>query len=207
MKKPLLLFIFLFLPACEQSTTPVFERMSPGAVILAFGDSLTYGTGAAKNTDYPSILSALSEHKVINAGIPGEISRTGLRRLPALLDQHQPELLILIHGGNDMLRRVPEQQTASNLRQMIDMAKQRNIKVLMLGVPKPRFFLLSSAEMYQQIAEEQQVPIDLEILPQVLSDNTLKSDTIHPNSEGYRLMAENIYSLLMDIGAFPVRSE
>ena len=108
-----LFLIFLFLSACEQSTPPVFEKISQGAVILAFGDSLTYGSGAPKNTDYPSVLSALSQHKVINAGIPGEISRTGLRRLPALLDQHQPELLILIHGGNDLLRRIPEQQIAS----------------------------------------------------------------------------------------------
>ena len=199
-----LFLIFLFLSACEQSTPPVFEKISQGAVILAFGDSLTYGSGAPKNTDYPSVLSALSQHKVINAGIPGEISRTGLRRLPALLDQHQPELLILIHGGNDLLRRIPEQQIASNLRQMISEAKQRNIKVVMLGVPRLQLFLLSSAEIYQQLAEEQEIPIDLETLPEILGDNALKSDSIHPNSDGYKFMAENIFSLLVNAGALSI---
>ena len=136
-----------------------------------------------KKTDFP-FKHELSQHKVINAGVPGEVSSTGLKRLPALLEQYQPELLILIHGGNDLLRRIPEQQLANNLRQMIGIAKQRNIKVVMLGIPKPRLFLLDSAEIYQQIAEEQEIPIDLEILPEILGDNALKSDSIHPNSDG-----------------------
>lgn len=201
MKKSVVIIVFLFLTACEPHLSPVFDRLSPNAIILAFGDSLTYGIGASRGSDYPSKLTELSRHKVINAGIPGEISSTGLKRLPALLDQYQPELMILVHGGNDMLRRIPEQQLAINLRQMIDMARQRNIKVVMLGVPKPRLFLLDSAEVYQQIAEQQQVPIDLEVLPEILGDNALKSDTIHPNSDGYRLMAESIHRLLLDTGA------
>ena len=190
----------LFLTACDKPS-PVFEKLSPDAVILAFGDSLTYGSGASQNADYPTILSTLSSHEIINAGIPGEISRDGLSRLPDLLDKYQPELLILIHGGNDMIRRIPPQQISDNLKQMINEAKQRNIKVVMLGVPKLNLFLLNSAELYQQVADEQKVPIDLETLPKILSTNTLKSDAIHPNNEGYRLMAENIYKLLVDSGA------
>ena len=84
---------------------------------------------------------------------------------------------------------------------MINEAQQRNIKVVMLGVPKFNLFLLSSAEIYQQVAEEYKVPVDLESLPHILSDNALKSDTIHPNDQGYRLMAENIYELLVEAGA------
>ncbi len=143
----------------------------------------------------------MSDRAVINAGIPGEISSNRLSRLPALLDKHQPELLILIHGGNDMLRKIPQQQTRGNLKQMINEAKQRNIKVVMLGVPKFNLFLLSSSEIYQQVAEEYKIPIDLESLPHILSDNALKSDTIHPNDQGYRLMAENIHELLVAAGA------
>ena len=190
----------LFLTACDKPR-PVFEKLSPDAVILAFGDSLTYGSGASQNADYPTILSTISSHEIINAGIPGEISQAGLNRLPDLLDEYQPELLILIHGGNDMIRRIPQQQISDNLKQMINEAKLRNIKVVMLGVPKFNLFLLNSAEFYQQLADEQKVPIDLETLPKILSTNTLKSDTIHPNNEGYRLMAENIYKLLVDSGA------
>ncbi len=190
----------LFLSACE-NPSPVFEKLSPDAIILAFGDSLTYGSGASQNETYPAILSALSSHEIINAGIPGEISRSGLYRLPSLLDEYQPELLILIHGGNDMLRRIPQQQTTDNLKQMINEAKLRNIKVVMLGVPEFKLFLLSSAEFYQLVADEHKVPIDLETLPKILSTNYLKSDAIHPNNKGYRLLAESIYNLLIDSGA------
>jgi lysophospholipase L1-like esterase len=190
----------LLLTACEKPA-PIFKKLSADAVILAFGDSLTYGSGASQNADYPAILSTLSSHKIINAGVPGEISRNGLNRLPDLLDEYQPELLILIHGGNDMLRRIPHQQTSDNLKQMINEAKVRDISVILLGVPKFNLFLLSSAAFYQQVADEQKVPIDLETLPKILSTNSLKSDTIHPNNEGYRLMAENIYRLLVDSGA------
>jgi len=201
MKKVLLLVLTLFISACDNKPEPVFNKLSQEAIILAFGDSLTYGAGASKEANYPSVLSTLSAHTVINAGISGEISSNGLSRLPALLDKHQPELLVLIHGGNDMLRKIPEQQTSNNLKQMINEAQQRNIKVVMLGVPKFNLFLLSSSEIYQQVAEEYKVPVDLESLPHILSDNALKSDTIHPNDRGYRLMAENIYELLVEAGA------
>ena len=200
MNKFFIFLIVVFLSACDKPS-PVFEKLSPDAVILAFGDSLTYGSGASQNADYPAILSTLSSHEIINAGIPGEISRDGLNRLPDLLDEYQPELLILIHGGNDMIRRIPSQQISDNLKKMIDEARQRNIKVVMLGVPKLNLFLLDSAELYQQVADEQKVPIDLETLPKILSTTALKSDAIHPNNEGYRIMAENIYKLLVNSGA------
>jgi len=200
MKKSNLIILLVFLFACN-NTPPVFEKISQDGLILAFGDSLTYGTGASQDNDYPSILSSLSAHQVINAGIPGEISRNGLERLPELLDEYQPELLILIHGGNDILRRIPQQQTSDNLKQMIQLAKQRDIKVVMLGVPEFGLFLLNSSEIYQQVAEAHKTPIDLETLPEILSNNKLKSDTIHPNDKGYKLMAENIFNLLVESGA------
>ncbi len=74
-------------------------------------------------------------------------------------------------------------------------------KAVMLGVPKPSLFLMDSAEIYQQVAEQQKIPIDLETLPKILSTNHLKSDAIHPNAEGYRLMAENIFNLVIESGA------
>ncbi len=200
MKKTFLVLFFLLLLACDKPT-PIFEKISQDAVILAFGDSLTYGTGVSQNADYPSILSKLSSHEVINDGLPGEISGDGVKRLPDLLDEYQPELLILVHGGNDMLRKIPQQQTADNLNLMIDEAKRRDIKVVMLGVPKPSLFLMDSAEIYQQVAKQQKIPIDLDTLPKILSTNHLKSDAIHPNADGYRLMAENIFNLLIESGA------
>lgn len=200
MNKYLLILTFLLLAACNKSET-VFEKLPTDAVILAFGDSLTSGTGASKGADYPSVLSAITSRTVINAGLAGEISENGLARLPGLLDQHKPDLLILIHGGNDMLQRIASQQTSANLKKMISEANQRNIKVIMLGVPQPKLFLLSSAEFYQQVSEENQTPTDFQTLPKILSNNNLKSDTIHPNDEGYKILANNIFNFLVNTGA------
>lgn len=206
MKKILFLALFLVLTACSKSEK-VFSKLPNDAVIMAFGDSLTYGTGADKSQSYPSILAQLSSHTVINNGIPGEISADGLKRLPALLDQQHPQLLILIHGGNDILRNLPREQTAANLTQMITEAKKRNIKVVMLGVPTFGLFSvvgisnLESAEIYQQIAEAEKIPADLKSLPEIVSKRELKSDEVHPNAQGYQLLAEAVLKLLQKTGA------
>jgi lysophospholipase L1-like esterase len=206
MKKILFLTLLLLLTACGKSEK-VFSKLPNDAVIMAFGDSITYGTGADKSQSYPSVLAQLSSHTVINNGIPGEISADGLKRLPALLDQQHPQLLILIHGGNDILRNLPREQTAANLTAMIKEAKQRNINVVMLGVPTFGLFsavgLLSmeSAEIYQQVAKDEKVPVDLKSLPEIVSTQELKSDQVHPNAQGYQRLAEAVFKLLQKTGA------
>lgn len=199
MKQYLLGLMLLVSIGCGQSA-PTMDKLTDDGVILAFGDSLTYGTGASGGQDYPSVLSQLTGHEVINAGIPGEISQEGLKRLPDLLDQYQPALLILMHGGNDILRKLPVEQTRANLQAMIAAAKQRNIQVVLLGVPKFSLLLLSSAEFYGELADSEALVADLQTLPEILSDNQLKADTVHPNSKGYRLLAERIADLLRERG-------
>ena len=199
-KLTLAFLLTLFISSCSEPKVAL-QKLSSDAVILAFGDSLTYGTGATDEQAYPSILTKLTAHEVINEGIPGEISKDGAKRLPGLLDEIQPEILILIHGGNDILKKIPRSETAKNLREMISSAKQRNIAVILLGVPEPKLFSLSSAEVYQTISDEFEIVTDLYTLPEILHDQDLKSDLVHPNAQGYYQMAENIYSLLERQGA------
>ena len=179
---------------------PTLKPLPQGAVVLAFGDSLTYGTGTSLGDSYPAVLSRLTGLNVINAGIPGEISAKGLQRLPGLLEEHDPELLILIHGGNDMLRRMSYRATAENLRLMIELARQKDIDVVMLGVPKPGL-VLSSADFYAEVAEELDVPFDEDAISDILQYPSNKSDAVHPNQGGYRMLAESIRKLLADNGA------
>ncbi len=206
MKKTLLLVLLILLTACGKSEK-VFDKLPTDAVILAFGDSLTYGTNADKAQSYPSILAQLSSHSVINAGVAGELSADGLKRLPAVLDEEQPQLLILIHGGNDILRKIPHEQIVANLTAMIVEAKKRNIKVVMLGVPALQLFSavglfsLESDPLYQQVAEAENVPIDLTSLPEIISSRELKSDEVHPNAQGYQRLADAIFTLLKNTGA------
>jgi lysophospholipase L1-like esterase len=112
-----------------------------------------------------------------------------------LLDRHRPDLMILCHGGNDLLRRTGEENAAANLKAMIAMAKERRIDVVLLGVPRPGL-VLSPPDFYQEIAEEFSIPYEGEILPGILGERSLKSDRFHPNAEGYGKLAEAVASLL-----------
>jgi lysophospholipase L1-like esterase len=194
-----LILLAIVLAGCG-AEQPSLPRLSGDAIILAFGDSLTYGTGAARGESYPAVLAELTGRRVVNAGKPGEVSADGLKRLPGILDQHRPALLILCHGGNDLLRRKSSAQTADNLRAMIDEAKTRGVAVLLLAVPEPGL-LLSAADLYEKVAQATGVPLLEDLVPEILAEPQLKSDPIHPNARGYRKMAEGIVSTLREQGA------
>jgi len=195
-----LLLLATWLGACSDSK-PQLPLLSADAVILAFGDSLTFGTGADREHSYPAELARLTGLTVINAGIPGEVTAQGVRRLPALLDRYKPQLLLLCHGGNDLLRKTGTAMTRDNIEKMISEADQRNIPTLLIGVPQPALMFLEAAPIYNEIAEQHGLVYEGEILPEVEADNKLKSDRIHPNAEGYRRMADAISQLLRQSGA------
>jgi len=194
-----LLWVAVVLAACSDRP-PSLPRLSPDAVILAFGDSLTYGSGAELAQSYPAVLERLARRKVINAGAPGEVSAEGLKRLPELLDQFRPQLLILIHGGNDLLRKHDGARVAENLRAMVQEARRREVAVVLVGVPEPGL-MISVPAFYGRIAAEFRLPYEPDVLAHIESDRSLKSDPIHPNAEGYRLLAQRIFSLLRSAGA------
>ena len=193
-----LLLVSALLGACGDKDQGF--RLPDDAVLLAFGNSITWGTGAERQQSYPAILSRITGHKVINAGIPGEVTVQGKQRLPGLLDKHKPGLLILCHGGNDLLRRFNLADTKSNLETMIDSATQRNIPVLLIGVPSFGLLFLEANEMYNEVAEEYALLYAGKVLPRIESDPDLKSDRIHPNAEGYRQIAVAVQKLLQDSG-------
>lgn len=174
--------------------------LPPEAKVLAFGDSLTYGTGANPEQSYPAVLQGLISREIINAGIPGEISADGLARLPEFLDQYQPALLILCHGGNDFLRNLGEQGAADNVRAMVKLAQDRGIGVVLIAVPK---FGITFAppEFYAAIGKELSIPVVPDMLSQIIRDNALKADPVHPNAQGYRLLAEAVAAQLKAAGA------
>ena len=179
---------------------PKLPPLARDAVVLAFGDSLTSGTGAGEAESYPAQLARRIGRPVVRSGVPGEVSAAGLARLPGVLDEHRPALLILCHGGNDFLRRLDKRQTAQNLRAMIGLAKGRGIAVVLVGTPEPGF-AVTPPEFYEDAAREFKLPYEGGIIGKVLRDSGLKSDAIHPNAKGYGLIAERLAELLRKAGA------
>lgn len=179
---------------------PALPHLGPDDVVLAFGDSLTYGTGVDAVQSYPAQLGQLIGRKVVAAGVPGEVTAQGVVRLPDELDAVQPKLLLLCLGGNDLLRHVDPASIAANLRTMVGEARRRGIAVVLIGVPEPRLFG-GVPKFYADIAAAAGVPYEGKVLKTVLFDNTKKSDPIHPNAAGYRMIADALAGVLHQTGA------
>jgi lysophospholipase L1-like esterase len=195
-----LFLVVLLLAAGGCGERPKLERLPHDAVVLAFGDSLTYGTGAAEAESYPAQLASLIGRRVVRAGVPGEVTAQALERLPEMLDEHAPKLLLLCIGGNDFLRRLGNPQAERNVRAMVQLARSRGVGVLLIGTPEPGFAVTPPA-FYAAIAEEFRLPYEPSVIGEVLKDPALKSDPIHPNARGYRIIAERIAEALRETGA------
>lgn len=188
----------LLLPGCGK--TPRLASLAASDTVLAFGDSLTFGTGASPTESYPARLAATINRKVVNAGVPGEISAEGLKRLPEMLEEHRPRLLLLCHGGNDFLRKLGDAGAEANIRSMIGLARAQSVEVALLATPKPGL-PPSVPAFYPQIAKDNQLPIESDVLARILRDNSLKSDLVYPNAAGYAQVAEAMAALLKKAGA------
>jgi len=189
----------ILLAACGAKTPPL-PKLGTDAVVLAFGDSITAGTGAAENQSYPAVLDGLIGRKVYAAGVPGEVSAAGLARLPSAIEYYKPQLLILCHGGNDFLRRAGKQQAAENLRAMVRLARDKGLAVMLIAVPEPGL-MPSPPDFYREIAREFRIPYEGGALAKILRDNELKSDLVHPNAKGYARLAEAVAGVLKQSGA------
>ncbi|HZV80589.1 MAG TPA: arylesterase [Geobacteraceae bacterium] len=188
------------IPGCQK--VPQVSPLPADGVILAFGDSITFGTGANEAESYPALLEKMCGRRVVNAGLPGEVSRDGVQRLAELLDRDKPALVILCHGGNDLLQKLDQAALAENLRSMIRLAREKGIPVVLLAVPAPDLSLKPPG-LYAEVAAEFDLPIEMKSLAKILGKGSLKSDYIHPNAAGYRLLAENVLQFLTKCGAIP----
>lgn len=187
------------------SSDKQYTALPANANVLILGDSLSYGTGAAKGEDYPSLLAASTGWNIINAGVPGDTTAGGLDRLPHLLETQQVDLLVVELGGNDFLRRLPADETRKNLHAILAEAQANNIQSILIGIPQftplgAAVGNLSDHVIYQELAEQTDTPLIEGLFSKVLANNALKSDPIHPNAEGYRMVAEHLRESLAQKG-------
>lgn len=189
-------------PSPRQSVVPA------GQTVLAFGDSVTHGTGAGPGEDWPTLLAAATGWQMVNAGVPGDTAQAAQARLPALLAQHRPALVLIEIGGNDFLRRRSAADVKTDVRALIQTAKASGAQVVLVAVPALSLMAAvagrpSDAPLYAELAKEEQVALVPEVFSDVLGDAALRADPIHPNAAGYRQMAQGLHQRLKALGIAP----
>jgi lysophospholipase L1-like esterase len=165
--------------------------------IVAFGDSLVAGYGSTKGNDFVSLLSKGLGEEIINLGVSGDTTAGGLARIDSALNR-EPKITILLLGGNDFLRKVPREETFSNLRTIISKLQERGSIVVLVGV---RGGLLSDSAdgYYEDLAEETGSAYVEDVLDGLFGDARYMSDSIHPNDAGYLKIAERLYPVLRNL--------
>ena len=194
-----------------QSALGARPKASKMITILALGDSLTAGYGLSREEAYPALIaekmrSANYKFEVTNAGSNGDTTAGGLRRLPPLLRGKKIDILILALGINDAFRGVPVEQMRSNLQAIIDGARARhpNVLIIIAGMHLPLAvsdeYVRAFSEMFGTLADKNRAALIPYLLEGVGGEPTLtQPDRVHPNAEGQRILAENVWRVLEPI--------
>lgn len=158
--------------------------------IVAFGDSLVEGVGATSGNDFPSLVGRLAGVPVINEGKSGDTTEAGLLRIQTVLDK-DPGIVILLFGGNDVLRRVSKEQTFKNLSSIIEQLQGHGVVVVLLGV-KGGLLGDGYEEDYLKLSEKYHTLYVSNVLSGLITRPEYMYDSIHPNDKGYAIIAERV---------------
>lgn len=176
--------------------------------MLAFGDSVTFGTGAVPGEDWPTLLAARTGWQVVNAGVPGDTAEAAVARLGPLLAAHRPALVIIELGGNDFLKRKAVATVKASLQAIIGEARAAGAQAVLVAVPELSLLGVvarrpSDAPLYRELAAANDIPLVEDVFAEVLGRPELCADAIHPNAAGYRVMADGILRALAAAGIAP----
>jgi acyl-CoA thioesterase I len=185
--------------------TPVDPPLAAGAPVLAFGDSLTYGTGAEPESAWPARLTRASGWRVTNAGRPGATTETGLQALERALAETVPSAVLIGLGGNDFLRGIDPARTEANLADLVRRCKAGGARVLLIAVPRPSVIAaaaraLSDHPVFEAVGKRSDTPVLADAWSEVLSKPSLRADPIHANAQGYERFTTLLLARLGELG-------
>lgn len=190
------------LAACSKTAATSAQTLAKSATVLCLGDSLTFGYGAGAGGSYPEQLEQLTGYVCQNAGVNGNTAQDALARLPGLLQNNQPGLVLVSVGGNDFLRRMPLTETRAALTAILRQAAA-SAQVVLLAQPQPVLLAAATGSLkdhpvYAELANDTGVALYAGGWSKVLSRPEWRSDEIHANSEGYRVFANDLADWLRE---------
>lgn len=190
--------------ASNSAAAPAAAQQQERRLVLAFGDSLYAGYGLDQGQSFPAVLEHMLDERgmpaqIVNAGVSGDTTAGGLRRLAFTLDglARKPDLAIVGLGANDMLRGIDPAETRQNLRAIVEELKRREIPVLLTGMAASRSlgadYVRRFEAIYPEVAREYGADLDPFFMEDVITDRSLLlEDGLHPNAKGIRVIARRL---------------
>ena len=189
------LFVIFLIILCGCAKPEIRNLGAKGANIICFGDSITFGYGAAPGEDYPTALGKMVKLTVINAGVDGDTSLAGLERLEQDVLSKKPRLVIVEFCGNDFLKKIPKETTVKNLSEIIDRIQAQGTMVALVDISAGMFFREYRAA-FKRLAEKKQAIFIPVVLNKIITNPAMKSDFFHPNARGYKIIARRVYNAI-----------
>nr|WP_321402183.1 arylesterase [uncultured Desulfobacter sp.] len=163
--------------------------------VVCFGDSLTRGVGAGKGNDYPARLAEMTGLEIINSGVSGDTTASGLARLEEDVLDYEPDVVLITLGGNDLKNRVNVDTARANLAEIVQRIQAGGAMVVLGGIDIP-LYGKGYAKMYDSLARQTGAVLIPNILEGLFGHSEFMSDSIHPNDKGYEIMAGYFYKAL-----------
>lgn len=185
---------YFFWPSAQATIT---NYPSAGTDLVAFGDSLVFGSGTTEGNDFVSVLSRRLGRPIANLGVPGDTTAQGLARVNEL-DQYRPKIVLLLLGGNDHLKKVPVETTFQNLAKLIENIQARGAIVLLLGV-KGSLLGDTFAPEFEKLHDQYHTAYVSNVLDGLFGSQKYMADEIHPNDVGNQVIADRIYPVLLPL--------
>ncbi len=159
--------------------------------VVAFGDSLVYGVGSEESEGFVGLLSQKLRKDIVNLGVPGDTTKDGLDRLDEVLEL-EPSVVFVLLGGNDRLKQISQEETLLNLKEIISSIQETSAMVVLLGV-KGNIFSDRFDNELKAVARETGAVFVPDVLDGVIGNSDFMFDSIHPNREGYEIIAEKVF--------------
>ncbi|WP_313920071.1 arylesterase [Tahibacter sp.] len=196
-----LFFVFVAFISIGSASAATATAANTGPV-LVLGDSLSAAHGIARDAGWVNLLQQrLAPRRVVNASISGETTSGGLARLPLLLTEHKPDLMLLELGANDGLRGLPLDEIRANLVQMLTLIRNAKARPVLIGIELPinygPQYRDGLRKLYRDVAGEFNVPLVPFLLEGVALDPALmQDDGLHPNAQGQPRLLETVWNVI-----------
>jgi len=169
---------------------------SRGKNIICFGDSITFGYGVNPGEDYPSALAKMINIPIVNAGVDSDTSTEALERLKSDVLDREPLLVIIEFCGNDFMRKIPKETTINNIKKMVELVQVKGAMVAIVDI-SAGLFLIDYRAAFHNLARETNSIFVPSVLSGIITNPSMKSDFLHPNATGYKIVAQRVYRAII----------